>query len=618
MNTTAQASAPAYKAAVTSSQALSLPAEEVRVGTWILLGFALLVAWLVRAQDFHFSTAYMDESIYVIYGRMFLSRHFEAPLDTPLQWSFGWYLWPAMAALADRIGGLVGVRAMAAGLGLVSITAIFGFTRRAFSNTVGIGAALIAAVLGPAILVSRIATRDSGSICFFALGLWAFARAWRENRKRDWALSAVFFFAAFLCKYLVAIYFPALVIVALWKRRAAPLFFAVPLSLFCAVYAGLYWNDLLHLLQYGAAYGSLRAPADQAMRIYFWDRWDFWILAAVALVPLFIRKWRGPAILLWSGSLIMLLFQLKSRADFDYWKHVNYSLMFLAPVAVAGIVVMAGWVTHSAFTRTVCGGFGVMVLAGAMAWFGKIQSLEQFVFWQNVDPVLAYFENRLTPNDRVLVDDTVFRYYFTPPLHQHQITDPMYFHYGDSAGAQAYKAAIKEAAFSYVVVDGGIGDEARQMDAAIRPLPEPYKLEFAALDPTLGQKIEIYAKPSEGASHDPGPAIRLLSPGSSTVVDAKGGDVIVEGMATGAQAGWYVQVEVFTNRWWPQGGHVSIAADGTFHQQVSLGGEGQQQCNHLLRARLYDQAGTPRAFALNYGIARANPDGSAPACRQGQ
>src|SRR5262249_44662247 len=49
MNTTAQASAPAYKAAVTSSQALSLPAEEVRVGTWILLGFALLVAWLVRA-----------------------------------------------------------------------------------------------------------------------------------------------------------------------------------------------------------------------------------------------------------------------------------------------------------------------------------------------------------------------------------------------------------------------------------------------------------------------------------------------------------------------------------------------------------------------------------------
>jgi len=507
---------------------------------------------------------------------------------------------------------------MAAGLGLVSISAIFGFVRRLFSNTVGVGAALIAAVLGPAVLVSRIATRDAGSFCFFALGLWAFARAWQENKKRDWALSAIFFFAAFLCKYLVAIYFPALVIVALWKRRAAPLSFAVPLAMFCAVYAALYWNDLLHLLRYGAGYGSLRAPADQSLRIYFWDRWDFWILAAIALIPLFVRKWRVPAALLWSGSLIMLLFQLKSRADFDYWKHVNYSLIFLAPVAVAGLIFMAGWITRSAFTHTVCGGLLVVLLAGTMAWLGRIQSLDQFIFWQNVEPVLAYFENRLTPNDRVLVDDTVFRYYFTPPLHQNQITDPMYFHYGDKVGDQAYKAAIKESAFTYVVIDGGIGDEARQMDAAIRPLPEPYKLEFVVLDPTLGQRIEIYAKPTDGSPHDAGPSVRLLFPGSGSLMNVNGGDATVEGTVSGAQAGWYVQLEVFTNRWWPQGGHISVAGDGSFHQQVSLGGEGQQQCNHLLRARLFDQAGTPRAFALNYAIARANTDGSAPACRQGQ
>src|SRR5713101_8505306 len=116
-------------------------------------------ALFLRVHNPYYTTAYMDESIYVVYGRMFLSRHFEAPLDTPLQWSFGWYLWPAMAAIADRIGGLAAVREMAAGLGMVTIAAVYGFTRRLFSSAVAVGVAAVMAVLAPAVLVSRIATR---------------------------------------------------------------------------------------------------------------------------------------------------------------------------------------------------------------------------------------------------------------------------------------------------------------------------------------------------------------------------------------------------------------------------------------------------------------------------
>jgi hypothetical protein len=235
-----------------------------------------------------------------------------------------------------------------------------------------------------------------------------------------------------------------------------------------------------------------------------------------------------------------------------------------------------------------------------------------------VNPILAYFEGRLTPSDRVLVDDTVLRYYFSPPLHQYQITDPMYFRYGQVTGGQAYKTAIQEGAFTYIVMDGGTGGEARDMDAAIRPLPENYKLELVALDPTLGQRIEIYAKPSPENAGNAGPSISLLSPVSNAVVTAKQGMIVVEGVATGAQPGWYGRAEVFTNQWYPQGGKVPIAADGTFHHQVSLGGEGQQQCYHLIRLQLFDQSGELRAAALSYGVTRANSDGSIPACRSKQ
>ena len=86
------------------------------------LAFLLIIAAAVvlRIWDPWYSTAYMDESIFVVYGRMFLARHLEAPLSTPLQWSFGWYLWPMMAAMADRIGGLAALRELAAALGTIT------------------------------------------------------------------------------------------------------------------------------------------------------------------------------------------------------------------------------------------------------------------------------------------------------------------------------------------------------------------------------------------------------------------------------------------------------------------------------------------------------------------
>jgi predicted membrane-bound mannosyltransferase len=167
----------------------------------------LAAAWYVRALNASYCSAYMDESVYVLYGRMFLSRHFEAPIDEPLRWSFGWYLWPAMAAIADKLGGIVAVRELAAVLGTITVGAVYSLARRLFSPAVGLAAAAAFAILAPAIYNSRIATRDSGSLFFFAIGLWAYTRAFQENRKPDWLAASASFFAAFLCKYLSSFLF---------------------------------------------------------------------------------------------------------------------------------------------------------------------------------------------------------------------------------------------------------------------------------------------------------------------------------------------------------------------------------------------------------------------------
>src|SRR5260370_7257514 len=164
---------------------------------------------------------------------MFLAGHFEASLDHPLQFSFGWYLWPALAATAGRLGGLAGVREVAEALSVVTVLAVFAFARRLFSPVVGLAAAAIFALLGPAVLASRIATRDAGAICFFAVGLWAYVRAWQEEENAACLPPPLCFFAPFLCKYLVPISFPFLLLLASLKSKRARLLLAATLSPLC-------------------------------------------------------------------------------------------------------------------------------------------------------------------------------------------------------------------------------------------------------------------------------------------------------------------------------------------------------------------------------------------------
>ncbi len=689
--------------------------DTFRFARRLALLLILLGAWYLRAHDPRYSSAFMDESIYVLYGRMFLSNQFEAPLDEPLHWSFGWYLWPAMAATADRLGGLapyqdgtglVALREMSALLGMLTVLALYGFARRLSSPAVGLASAAVFALLGPAVFVFRIATRDAGALFFFAVGLWLCSRAWQDEEKRSWFGAAVCFFAAFLCKYLVALYFPFLALLGLRRWRQSVLAFALPLALLCAVYGWIYADDLAYLLRYARGYGSLAAQAGQAWKIYVTQRLDFWVLLGLSLFA-----WRRQGALpLWLGAAVMPAFQWLARADYDYWKHVNYSLLFLVPLAMAGLFHLTSRLDgllrrHSAQemvptpieTGRISGGRGlspaakrgpsippsgalapkvhhvpihayslgpypiftisvVILLAVSLGWAGDAWRMERFLFWPNVEPIAAFFEGRLGPEHRVLVDDSVLRYYFSPPLSQSRITDPFYFGYQGATGEAAYAAAVRDGYFDYVVLDGGMGEEARQMQAAIRPAlgdSSRYTLLMAMPDPVLHQKIEIYERREPpvagglvGASfelaRDSLPRIEIRAPLSNSVVQTVNKSARLEGIAYGVpsrSAGWYVRAEVFTNRWYPQGQNkiplvpwtlgpldssTSPLPDPstlrplnpwTFSETIYLAGEGTEQCYHLVRVRLYDEQDSLKATAVNYGVARANPDGSAPGCR---
>ena len=578
------------------------------------LSIVYFCAWYLRAWDPLYSTAYMDESVYVVYGRMFLSRVFESPLDTPLHHSFGWYLWPAMAATADRLGGLAGVRELAALMGLLCVVSMYYFARRLYSAEVGVASAAIFALLAPAIYASRIATRDAGALGFFALGMCLFAAAWEKRSTATWLGSAAAFFAAFLCKYIVAVFFPALVLIAIFRRRESILRFAAPLTAAAAIYLIFYFEQLRYLLRYGMGYSSLLAR-NEVLDIYVWRRADFWLIALLSLFGFMWKgkRWVGGA--LWLGAMLLLAFQAVVRSDYDYWKHAAYALFFLTPLAAAGCFEIVRRVySGGALGRAIWTTITVITVAVSCAWMGGSWRLDRFLFWPNVDPALAWFDGKLVDSDRVLVDDSVFRYYFHPTLRQWQIADPFFFHYGDRRGIEAYQAAVREAAFDYIVLDGGMGEEARQMTSAVRPLlAERYELQMSMPDTVRAQRIEIYSR------REPAPLLPPASEHQITITAPSGNNLVRDaslkliGTTSGAEPEWKVRAEVFTDRWYYQG-ESPLMRDGSYKIDIYLGGEGQQQCYHLVRARLVDEQGRPQASSTLFGIARANPDGSAPSC----
>jgi len=568
-----------------------------------LLLVAIVALWL-RAQDPGFTTAYIDESIYVVYGRMCLARHFEVPLANPLRWSFGWYLWPVLSALADRIGGIVAVREMAAAMGTAAVMAVYGFSRRLYGSAVGLGSAAVFAVLGPAVMVSRIATRDAGAFFFFAIGLWAFVRAWQEDERRSWLASALCLFCAFLCKYIVAIYFPFLVLIALWKGRRAVLLFCLPGIVSMVVYLLCAWSDLKFLLLYGHGYGSLRAHGWQLWGVYVGQRIELWVIAGLALLAFAVRGRRTVTSALCFGAMIVLGFQWETRADFDFWKHATYALLFLTPPAVYALVALAKRVGVTPFRHTVIAILAVLALAAGSARAGKTGMYDRTVFWPNVQPVLAYFEGRLPNNARILTDDSVLRYYFNPMLSQSQITDPFFNLYRGNLGASAYSNEVEDGWFDYIILDGGMGAEATAMENTLWGHLTRYTLVLQTHDSMLGHTIQIYRRSDPPASAiPPGPAsVEITSPRSDSAVNRISA---ITGTTSGAANGSYVQLEVFSDRWYLIGKY-PVRQDGTFEATASFAGEGNQACHHMLRARLYDAQGNPRAVSVAYNVRRGD------------
>lgn len=400
-------------------------------------GLALLVpgvALALRVVHLDANSAFMDESFYVITGqRMLAGRDVSALLDV----MFGSSLYPLFAASCHALGGLWGARLGSAVLGALTALCVAQTTDRLAGRMAGLSAGLALAVLPQHIYLSALAMYDVLAVFFLALATAIVATLLRgPGRDRlssrqvegGLALAGLAGLAAVLAKYVAAPLLPALgVAVVIWSRQEAPervgrrlLALVGPASVGAMLYTVLGAERLQRWWAFARQYGTLVVDDREVLwQIYVVDGGEVIVLGLLAalggawMLLRSGRRGRGDLVVLSVGCAGFAVFQLLTRADWNYGKHVTFVLPFLLPLAGAGVVLAGRGLRMLARRGGLPPGLARQAVHGAVilgfAWLG-LQGVDRvdgaLSWWPDTRPAVDTVSRSLPFGAWVLTDDT--------------------------------------------------------------------------------------------------------------------------------------------------------------------------------------------------------------------
>lgn len=584
-----------------------------------LLGFLIALGAWIRLHDLGYNSAFNDESINVIVGRDVLAGQLK---PSPIPMYVGWYLFPLMAWWADQLGGVVGMRAMTGVLGLGTMWAVSHIARRMFGNREAIAALILVMVLSPFVFAGRVAFREAGTICFMAAGIACFVEAWATNRRRFWAASALFVFAAFLCKHPIGMYGPPMVGLAMLAGANARRWFALFLTALVTTYLVLYRAEMMEMWHVLRTTPILYAPDAEIKNIYGIRRLDVYATFALALIGFALdrKSMLGARLWLLGGGLLFAAIHVTQRADQNTYRHAAYVLIFFIPLAVHAIAQLLARVSAAEIPLPKWAlAISASLIAVPLALAGrdwKVTRSDVAFGWVSNTFAAEYLRAWTGGSRLVLVDDQTLRYELWPEFKTWQITDAFYYSYQGQLNGPAYTAAVRDGVFDFIVLDGAAYDASTKMRDAIMPVIwNHYVLANEVADSITGQGVQVYRR-AWPAVQPPGQRnARLLIHEPATGSRSSTANVYVSGVLSAPRGGERIQIEVFTNQWWPQGTPVDVdPLSGTFEANVSLGGVGPQRCHHLIRARAYDFRRRLIASTMVVDVARIDPNEPDPNC----
>jgi hypothetical protein len=343
---------------------------------------------------------FVDEALYTVAGMRVLEGR--GLSDGYITWFNGSpFVWPVIAALGHRLGGLPGARFMAAILSTVTLVAFARTAESLFGQSVAEWCALAFAVNGLFMALAHFAVYDVAALAGVAVSMWCVTHS-STTVVSMWLIGAAIAFAcAVVSKYgsmLMVVPLVGLLVSVRGFRssgRALAVFLSV-VAVILTAYFSLFFGSLFPTSS--AAYieqtfGRSRAHI-AALQVVF------------ALAPLSLASagaviaWRRGQRLLVVTCLLALflypLFHLWSANFVSAQKHVVFGFLFA--YLLAGLALERLWASRSRVTP-------IIVLAVLAIW-GGLQCYWQDHSWSDTRTLARYLALNMKIGDRVVAESS--------------------------------------------------------------------------------------------------------------------------------------------------------------------------------------------------------------------
>lgn len=470
----------------------------------VFLFLILFFAFLARIININYNSAFNDEAIYIVIGRM--------GLFVNDWWSYGaklWmagvpYIYPPISALAYQFGGLIGSRFLNVIFGILLVEEVYRLTRllnlydEKTNKLASLFATFLAAFSGIGIFVSKLAVYDMPSFLLFMIGINSFLKAKYFSNGKYYFIAFFCLFTAFLTKIVIAIFFPILFILSVFiikdrssgHKKKAIVYLYIPLIIGSILYFYLYKDNLMTYIVSHKDLGKTESYLE-ILSLIWQETKVLFILFIPSSFLLVASKKIKMVICLTLLSLTIPVFHLALLRLTTLDKHLYITVIFLSVIVGygAGFAVLNKSKLLRLFTKV---SLPIILAFYILSSYQVVSNHERG--WKNTVALQNYLEQKIQPGDKVLTEEggVVILALYDKIFPPKSIVTFDWINYSGLQTDQGYVKAVSDVYFDYIELNGSFEGKDSLNDQIRKSLADNYYLAYKKDSFEVYQKNEKY------------------------------------------------------------------------------------------------------------------------------
>jgi hypothetical protein len=431
------------------------------------------------------NTAFLDEATYLWSGRV-VADHFLHGTGMPEFQTFfsgAPVLYPVLAAVASKLGGLTAARLLSLAFMLLATTAVYLTGRRMFGALTGFFAAGLFAALGPTIHLSSFATFDAMSLSMLAWSTYFVVRFAHGESRNALLYGAVLMVLADCTKYASLLWNPVIILLAAstgpgfaawrcsrsWNLQRFAMVSTTLLALAVVIGRKSYFTGFDSTTLQRAAANSTAASIISHVSVWIG------VMLALGLLGVLVGLWRvrrgslskheaATLAVLLAAGLLAPANQLRIHTLLSLDKHVAFGASFAAIPAGYLLARLVRVLGGNRRTNRVRYAFCTALVAVAALIPLNVAGVRVATGLHNAWPDSSKLVSALKPlvhkgNDNYLVEDYYVPAYYLPSINYRQWHDTYSASWYDASshttltGVPAFQAAILAHDYKVIVID---------------------------------------------------------------------------------------------------------------------------------------------------------------------